>query len=123
MSEEKRERKGEISEAQEVREVLEAVQSTIPGLVSQLVQAIYSPEVAESIGSAVGGLYRKLKEQGIPEDLAIDMAKRYMKLLDLGSLLGKKGIGLQMEGKGSDMGEEIAKAIRRELEEKGIGED
>jgi len=116
MTEEKGEKRAKVSEAQEVREILEAVQDTIPGLISQLVQSIYSSEVAENIGSAVGTLYRKLKEQGIPDDLAIEMAKRYMKLLDLGSIFGKEG-KIPMEGAGN-LGKEIAKAVQRGIKEK-----
>ena len=59
MSEKEHKKKG--TDAEEVKEIMEAVQSTVPQLISSLVQAIYSPDMAAQIAQSVGALYQNLK--------------------------------------------------------------
>jgi len=77
------------TDVEEVRDILEAVQETVPALISQLVQAIYSPEVAESIADAIGTLYQGLKKKGLPDDLVLEMTQKYMNVLDIKKLISE----------------------------------
>ena len=117
MTEKERKSKGH-TEAEEVREILEAVQSTVPTLISQLVQSIYSPKMAEMIAESVGTLYQNLKKKGLPEDMVLEMTRAYMKVLDIGSLVSE-GISSGKRGsKGGDLEVEIERAIKEKLKER-----
>ncbi|MFW9935652.1 MAG: hypothetical protein ACFFDU_09175 [Candidatus Thorarchaeota archaeon] len=89
------------SDADEMREILEAVQETVPALISRLVQSVYSPEVAESIADAVGTLYQNLKKKGLPDDLVLEMTQKYMGVLDIKELMSE-GIKLDRPPKKLD---------------------
>lgn len=99
------------SEAEELREILEAVQETVPALISRLVQSIYSPKVAESIAEAVGTLYQNLKKKGLPDDLVLEMTQKYMSVLDIKELMSE-GIRMDRPSKNFDI------EVRRTIEKK-----
>jgi hypothetical protein len=84
-----KDKKSGKEEAEELREILSAVQETVPQLISSLVQSIYSPEVAKAIADSVGTMYQNLKKQGLPDSLALSMTENYMNLLDIKELVGK----------------------------------
>jgi hypothetical protein len=84
-----KDKKSGKEEADELREILSAVQETVPQLISSLVQSIYSPEVAKAIADSVGTMYQNLKKQGLPDSLALSMTENYMNLLDIKELVGK----------------------------------
>lgn len=111
----KKEGKSKSSDAEEVRDILEAVQETIPSLISQLVQSIYSPEVAENIGKSVGTLYQSLKKQGLPDEMVLEMTRNYMKILDIGKLISE---GMEKGSQGKDRDIEIEREFRKKLAEK-----
>ncbi|UCE11549.1 MAG: hypothetical protein JSW61_06345 [Candidatus Thorarchaeota archaeon] len=77
-----RKRRGEQTEAEEVGEILGVVTEQIPKLISGLIGSVYSPEAAASMAAAIGGFYRKLKEEGIPEEMALELTKKYVAGLD-----------------------------------------
>ncbi len=101
------------SDAAEVRDILEAVQETVPQLISSLVQSIYSPEVAKTIAESVGALYQELKKKGIPDDLVLEMTRNYMSIMDIKEIISE-GIS---KGQTSD---EIERAVRKKLAKKEI---
>ncbi len=103
------------TDAEEVRVILEAVQETVPNLISQLVQAIYSPKVAESIAEAVGTLYQGLKKKGLPDDLILEMTRNYMKVLDIKELMSES-IGSGRLSKDWDI--DVERAIRKKRADK-----
>jgi uncharacterized protein YoaH (UPF0181 family) len=103
------------TEAEEVREILEAVQETVPALISQLVQAIYSPKVAESIAEAVGTLYQGLKKKGLPDDLVLEMTQKYMSVLDIKELMSE---GLSSGRRTKKVEIEVDRAIGRKRAER-----
>jgi len=108
-----KEKKSGKEEADEVREILSAVQETVPKLISSLVKSIYSPEVAKAIADSVGTMYQTLKKQGLPDSLALSMTENYMSLLDIKELIGK----------GIKAGEhpDIELEVRKKLAEKEKG--
>lgn len=62
----------------EIAELLEITSKKIPELINGIIQSFYSQEAATNIGKAVGSLYKELVESGIPQDVAMNMAKDYM---------------------------------------------
>lgn len=63
---------------QEISELLEAVSSKVPNLISSLLRTIYSEEAGKEMGKAVGSLYKELVAADIPKDVALKMAMDYM---------------------------------------------
>ena len=59
-------------------------------LISGIVSSLYSAEAGKNMGQAVGSLYKELLESGLPEDVAIEMAKNYMlSLKDISKFVDK----------------------------------
>ena len=108
-----KDQKSKSTDAEELREILGAVQETIPQLIGSLVKSIYSPDMAKSIAESVGILYSDLKKQGIPDELALEMTRNYMSILDIKDLISE---GISKGTKSGDV--EVERAVRRKLKEK-----
>lgn len=65
-------------DVKELSEVLEVVSEKVPGIISGLFNAIYSPKAGAEAGKSVGNFYTNLLESGIPEDIALKLTERYM---------------------------------------------
>ena len=81
----------DVDELREVAEVLPdlfgALNDSIPKLISNLIGSIYSPESAGNVAKGIGQFYRNLIEEGIPEDVALDMTKKFVSSLNQKELL------------------------------------
>ncbi|MBD3405361.1 MAG: hypothetical protein GF411_04380 [Candidatus Lokiarchaeota archaeon] len=86
MSEEKK-KQYETDDAKEISEVFSALNESIPKLISGLIGSVYSPDSASSMAEAIGIFYSKLIEQGIPEELALEMTRKYVGALDFGKIM------------------------------------
>lgn len=62
----------------QIGEVLDTISEKIPKLIKGVMDNLYSAEAGKNIGMAIGSLYKELIDSGIPEDVALDMAKDYM---------------------------------------------
>lgn len=79
-----------VESAKEIGEILDAVSDKVPKLISGIVSSLYSAEAGKNMGQAVGSLYKELLESGLPEDVAIEMAKNYMlSLKDISKFVDK----------------------------------
>ena len=93
--ERRRERRRESgTDADELREIASALpelfgalNESIPKLISGLIGSVYSPENAGNMAAAIGQFYSKLKEEGIPEDVALDMTKKFVGALDFKKMM------------------------------------
>ena len=81
-------------DAQELKEIAEAlpqlfgaINESVPKLIQGLIGSIYSPESASNMATAIGQFYSKLKEEGIPEDVALDMTKKFVGALDFSKMM------------------------------------
>jgi len=115
---------GEKSDIEELKEVLEVVSGQIPALLRGIIGSIFSAEAGRNMGAAAANFYKELKAGGLPDEVAIEMTRDYIKTFtDLGALIRetmrRKG-GLPKEH-GKELGEEISKAIREKIE-KNISE-
>jgi hypothetical protein len=95
---EPRKKKSSSSDAEELREVAAALpelfgalNESIPKLISGLISSVYSPEAAGNMASAIGKFYKNLIEEGIPEDVALDMTKKFVGALDFTKLISLIG--------------------------------
>lgn len=78
------------SGAKEIGEILDAVSDKVPKLISGIVSTLYSAEAGKNMGQAVGSLYKELLDSGLPQDVAIEMAKNYMlSLKDISKFVDK----------------------------------
>ena len=110
-----KDQKSKSTDAEELREILGAVQETIPQLIGSLVKSIYSPDMAKNIAQSIGILYSDLKKQGIPDELALEVTRSYMSILDIKDLISE---GISKGTKREDVDVEVERAIRRKLAEK-----
>lgn len=90
----KRKKKSEKSEADELKEIASALpelfgalNESIPKLISGLIASIYSPEAAGNMAAGIGKFYSNLIAEGIPEDVALDMTKKFVGALDFSKLM------------------------------------
>ncbi len=80
-----------VESAKEIGEILDAVSDKVPKLISGIVSSLYSAEAGKNMGQAVGGLYKELLASGLPEDVALEMAKNYMiSLKDISQFVNKE---------------------------------
>jgi hypothetical protein len=97
-NDEHRKKKSSSSDAEELREIASALpdlfgalNESIPKLISGLIGSVYSPEAAGNMASAIGKFYKNLIEEGIPEDVALDMTKKFVDALDFRKLVSLIG--------------------------------
>jgi len=79
----KKAKKKSTSDAEEIREILGVVSSSVPDLVKNVFGAIYDPSIAENYGKGVGSLYKELQEQGLPEDMIREIVLNFSKSFDI----------------------------------------
>ena len=86
------------SDAEELKEVAEAlpelfsaINDAIPQLISNLIGSVYSPEAAGNMAAGIGKFYSNLIAEGIPEDVALDMTKKFVGALDFSKLMSMAG--------------------------------
>ncbi|MFW9805373.1 MAG: hypothetical protein ACFFFK_01430 [Candidatus Thorarchaeota archaeon] len=95
---EPRKRKHVKSESEELKEIAEAlpelfgaINDAIPKLISGLIESVYSPEAAGNMAAGIGKFYSNLIAEGIPEDVALDMTKKFVGALDFSKLMNMVG--------------------------------
>jgi hypothetical protein len=96
--EHERRKKSKSSDADELREVAKALpelfgalNESIPKLISGLIGSVYSPESAGNMAAGIGKFYKNLIEEGIPEDVALDMTRKFVGALDFSKLMSMIG--------------------------------
>jgi hypothetical protein len=85
------------TEAEEIKEIFAALSDSIPKLIGGLIGSVYSPERAEDMAAAIGGFYAKLKEQGIPDDMAMELTKKYVAGLDMFNITKLMSMAMEEE--------------------------
>ncbi|MFW9846902.1 MAG: hypothetical protein ACFFD6_09150 [Candidatus Thorarchaeota archaeon] len=85
------------SEAEEIKEIFGALSDSIPKLIGGLIGSVYSAERAEDMASAIGGFYAKLKEQGIPDEMAMELTKKYVAGLDMFNITKLMNMAMEEE--------------------------
>jgi hypothetical protein len=117
MVDDEKERHGrEKRDAEELKEVLGAVSSEVPGMIKSILASVFSEEAGRNMGKAAAAYYKELKEGGLPEQVAVKMTEDYMRTFtSIGEMLRGGGIG-KMGGKaGQELGERIEKKVQERL--------
>ena len=93
-SDEPKKRREKKSDAEELKEIAEAlpdlfsaINDAIPKLISGLIGSVYSPEAAGNMAAGIGKFYNNLIAEGIPEEIALDMTKKFVGALDFTKLM------------------------------------
>ena len=90
----KKKRKSSSDDADELREIAAAlpdlfgaINESVPKLISGLIGSIYSPESAGNMAKGIGQFYSNLVAEGIPEDVALEMTKKFIGALDFSRMM------------------------------------
>ena len=73
--------------AEALPQLFDAINQSVPKLISNLIGSIYSPEAAGNMAAGIGKFYSNLIAEGIPEDVALDMTKKFVGALDFTKLM------------------------------------
>lgn len=120
IDEEKKHRKKEMPEAEEVEAILGVVSKEVPALIKGIVGSVFSEEAGRDMGKAAGAFYKELKESGMPEETAVRMTENYISVFtSLGDIMKKFDFGKGKES-GSEVEKEIERKIREKLAETGL---
>ncbi|NPA74631.1 MAG: hypothetical protein GXO25_00945 [Euryarchaeota archaeon] len=77
------------NDAKEVREILEALNETVPALIKGIVDALYSAQSAEDFGKQVAGFYKSMVDAGMTNEQAFALTKQFMESRDIVGVLKK----------------------------------
>ena len=121
-------------DAQEVRDILEAVSDTVPKLLSEITDVLFNPEKTKEFGKSVAEFYKTMVDNGMPPDKAYELTQKFMESSSPGLLLSQAingmggdnsviNIGGKGKGKDDDFGDDIEKKIKQKLKDKGIVDD
>jgi hypothetical protein len=90
----KKKRKSSSDDAEELKAVAEAlpelfkaINTSVPQLITNLIGSIYSPEAAGNMAQGIGKFYSNLIAEGIPEDVALEMTKKFVGALDFSKIM------------------------------------
>lgn len=90
----KKKKKSSSDDAEELRAIAQAlpdlfgaINDSIPKLISGLIGSIYSPESAGNMAKGIGQFYSNLVAEGIPEDVALEMTKKFVGALDFSKMM------------------------------------
>jgi len=123
IDEEKKHRKRGMEDAEEVKEILEAVSKEVPTLIKSIIGAVFSEEAGRDMGKAAGAFYKELKESGMPDETAVRMTENYISVFtSLGDIMKKFDFG-KGEKSRSEIEKEIERKIKEKLAEKGLTEE
>jgi len=104
-----------VAELREVLNVISEFIDKLPKILNELISALYAADIGEKLGKSVGEYYKKLKESGIPDDVAIKLTEAYAReaqtpMKILGELISRFGGGRGLR-------EELEELRKRRLEE------
>jgi len=81
----------QMPDPEKIKEILEVVSETVPGLLRELSEILYSPKSAAQYAESAATFYKKLKEAGMSEEQAYELTKQYLSTLNLGNMASKFG--------------------------------
>ena len=115
-------------DAQEIKEILEAVSDTVPKLLSEITDALFSPDKAEQFGASVAKFYKSMVDSGMNPDQAFELTQKFMDSSSPGGMIAKVmgGMGdgggnINIGGHGhgcDDLGDKIEKKVKAKIERK-----
>lgn len=108
-------------DVEELKEVMETLNETVPSLLSGIVESIYNTEDSEKLAKNTANFYKELVDAGMDEDKAYELTRDFMQSRDVTSvvksILSEQG-GIMSGEMDEEMGEEIKEKIEKKMEEK-----
>jgi hypothetical protein len=129
MSERSEKKKSGAEEAEEIKQILGAVSTEVPGLIKSIIASVFSEEAGKSMGKAAAAFYRELKDSGMPDEVAVKMTEDYISVFtSLGDIMKRAGGGGKLQfsvpkGKSPESpesGKEAAKKVSEDELEREI---
>ena len=111
---------------EQLKELMETLNETIPSLISGIVEAVYSAEDSQKLAQNTAKFYKELVEAGMEKDQAYQLTRDFMKGRDVTSLVREalSGASGPFGGHGKDdfdkeeMEERIREKIKKKMESK-----
>ncbi len=119
MSEERKEVDDDEKDIEEFKEVMNTLKETVPALIREIVEALYSGQSAEEFGKQVANFYKSLVDAGMNNEQAFTLTQKFMESRDVVGIL-KKILSEGNWGKGKNENvnpEEIAEQVMKEVNE------
>ena len=92
MRERPEKKKHVMEDAEEIKQILGAVSTEVPGLIKSIIASVFSEEAGKSMGKAAAAFYKELKDSGMPDTVAVKMTEDYISVFtSLGDVLKKAG--------------------------------
>ncbi len=92
MSERPEKKKHGVEDAEEIKQILGAVSTEVPGLIKSIIASVFSEEAGKNMGKAAAAFYKELKDGGMPDAVAVKMTEDYISVFtSLGDVLRKAG--------------------------------
>lgn len=104
-------------DVEELKEVMETLNETVPSLISGIVEAIYNAEDSEKLAKSTANFYKELVDAGMDEDKAYELTRDFMQSRDVTSLV-KEVVSEQGGMMSGDMDEETGEKIKEKIERK-----
>ncbi|MCX8168803.1 MAG: hypothetical protein N3E39_01050 [Candidatus Methanomethylicia archaeon] len=79
MGEKTKEEFEDVAELKAILGVISEFLDKLPKLINELMSTLYAADLGERLGKSIGEYYKKLKESGIPEEVAIRLTESYAK--------------------------------------------
>lgn len=116
---------------EQLKELMETLNETVPGLISGIVEAVYSAEDSQKLAKNTANFYKELVDAGMEKDQAYQLTRDFMKGRDVTSLVrealsgagGPFGEGGHGDFDKEEMEERIRKKIKKKMELKMDEED
>ncbi len=118
-------------DAEEVKEILDAVSEKVPKLLNDITEALFSAEKAEKFGESVAKFYKSLIEAGMDTDQAFELTQKFMDSSSPGGMISKALGGLGGGGgnihkevhihgghDNDELGDAIEKKVKAKIERK-----
>jgi len=132
---ERPEKKKHGMEAEEIKEVLGAVSTEVPGLIKSIIASVFSEEAGKNMGKAAAAFYKELKDSGMPDAVAVKMTEDYISVFtSLGDMLrkaggpggklrfdvskGKAGVESEKETERGTVAQEVEKEVERRVKQR-----
>lgn len=113
------ERKRERTEPEDVKEILDAVSTQVPGMIKGILASVFSEEAGRSMGKAAAAYYKELKDGGLPEQVAVKMTEDYMRTFtSVGDMLKSAGTDRLGQHEGVEIGRQIKEGISKGLQKR-----
>lgn len=119
-----------ITDAEEVREILSVVSTEVPKLLSAISEALFSAEQADKFAQAVADFYKRLRDAGMDEGQAFQLTESFMDKTNFAAMiqdvLSSQGIGRRRRKKvvvEGDLNADVENVIKEKIREEFADHD